>query len=98
MNKNDDLLKCYNKSLKVMFNGFTGLLFAGVIIALISIVMGPLNQFFGIESLFNTICHVIKTGDSAWRYLAFVGYVIPYIFFIVILLIVLQLKDYLEYK
>lgn len=41
---------------------------------------------------------MIKTGDSAWRYLAFVGYVIPYIFFIVILLIVLQLKDYLEYK
>lgn len=40
MNKNDDLLKCYNKLLKVMFNGFTGLLFAGVIIALISIVMG----------------------------------------------------------
>lgn len=96
MNKNDDLLKRYNKSLKVMFNGFTGLLFAGIIIALISVVMGPLNQFFGIENLFNTISHVIKTGDSAWRYLAFIGYVIPYIFFVVILLLVLKLKEYLE--
>lgn len=96
MNTNDSLIKKYNTSLTTMSKGFTGLFFAAIITALVCMVLGPMEQFFGIDSLFDSINHVIKTGHSGWRYLAYIGYVIPYIIFISIILLILKLYERMQ--
>lgn len=81
LDKNDTIVENLNKSLDVMTKGVVSLFFVVAIIALVSLVTGPISNFFGISQGYDFINHEIATKESAWRYLWGVLYVLPYVFF-----------------
>ncbi|MGW7948388.1 hypothetical protein ACWEVE_13310 [Staphylococcus xylosus] len=81
LNKNDTIVENLNKSLDIMTKGVVSLFFVVAIIALVSLVTGPISAFFGISQGYDFINHEIATKESTWRYLWGVLYVLPYAFF-----------------
>ncbi|MGP5093467.1 hypothetical protein [Staphylococcus equorum] len=81
LDKNDMIVENLNKSLDIMTKGVVSLFFVVAIIALVSLVTGPISAFFGISQGYDFINHEIATKESIWRYLWGVLYVVPYAFF-----------------
>lgn len=81
LDKNDIIIKNLNKSLDIMTKGVVSLFFVVAIIALVSLVTGPISALFGISQGYDFINHEIATKESTWRYLWGVLYVLPYAFF-----------------
>ena len=81
LDKNDTIVENLNKSLDIMTKGVLSLFFVVAIIALVSLVTGPISNFFGISQGYDFINHEIATKESIWRYLWGVLYVLPYVFF-----------------
>lgn len=94
--KNDKLIDRFNKSLHFMTTGITGMFFVVAIIALVVLVTGPIEEYFGITQLYELINHVIKTSDSVWRYLILILYVLPYALLGLIIFIILKAFDSLK--
>ncbi|MDW4192160.1 DUF334 domain-containing protein [Staphylococcus saprophyticus] len=81
LDKNDMIVENLNKSLDIMTKGVVSLFFVVAIIALVSLVTGPISNFFGISQGYDFINHEIATKESIWRYLWGVLYILPYAFF-----------------
>lgn len=81
LDKNDTIVENLNKSLDIMTKGVVSLFFVVAIIALVSLVTGPISAFFGISQGYDFINHEIATKESTWRYLWGILYVLPYVFF-----------------
>lgn len=81
LDKNDAIVENLNKSLDIMTKGVVSLFFVVAIIALVSLVTGPISAFFGISQGYDFINHEIATKESIWRYLWGVLYILPYAFF-----------------
>nr|WP_238334044.1 DUF334 domain-containing protein [Companilactobacillus halodurans] len=81
LDKNDMIVENLNKSLDIMTKGVVSLFFVVAIIALVSLVTGPISNFFGISQGYDFINHEIATKESTWRYLWGILYVLPYVFF-----------------
>lgn len=81
LDKNDAIVENLNKSLDIMTKGVVSLFFVVAIIALVSLVTGPISNFFGISQCYDFINHEIATKESIWRYLWGVLYILPYAFF-----------------
>ncbi|WP_202809423.1 DUF334 domain-containing protein [Staphylococcus equorum] len=81
LDKNDTIVENLNKSLDIMTKGVVSLFFVVAIIALVSLVTGPISNFFGVSQGYDFINHEIATKESIWRYLWGVLYILPYAFF-----------------
>lgn len=90
---NDNVLDSLNKSLKFLVKGVTNLLFVIILISLVMVVAGPIGDYFGIQKMYDVIAHVIKTGDSAWRYLMLLLYLVPYVLFGLIIFGIVRIID-----
>lgn len=98
LDKNDSIVKNLNKSLDVMTKAVLSLFFVVAIIALVTVVTGPIGEFAGVSNLYDGITYVIEKYDTAWRYLMFIMYFIPYAIFGLIILGVLKAYDGLKYR
>lgn len=87
---NDKLVNKYNTSLNLMTKGITAMFFVVIVMALILVVTGPIGDFLGVQQLYNSIDHEIKTHASIWHYLYYLLYLIPYIIFGLIILGILK--------
>ncbi|MEB6038128.1 DUF334 domain-containing protein [Staphylococcus pseudoxylosus] len=85
LNNNDKLIHTYNKTLKQMTNGIFALFFVILIVSLTSLLTGPVGHLLQIDNLFNTVSQQITQGESIWRYLFYLVYLIPYVLLSLIL-------------
>ncbi|MCI2898265.1 DUF334 domain-containing protein [Staphylococcus hominis] len=81
INENDETIDSMTKTNKFLVKGVLNLFFVIVLVSLVMLVTGPIGDYFGIEKLYDSINHVIKTEDSNWRYLALLLYLVPYVLF-----------------
>lgn len=98
LDKNDTIVENLNKSLDIMTKGVVSLFFVVAIIALVSLVTGPISNFFGISQGYDFINHEIATKESIWRYLWGVLYGAPYVIFGFIIWAILKSFDGLKYR
>lgn len=56
-----------------------------LLILLVSIVTSPIGHVLGIDSMYSALHHTITHTQSAWGYLWYFTYIIPYILFLLIL-------------
>ncbi|MEJ7537459.1 DUF334 domain-containing protein [Staphylococcus hominis] len=80
-NDNDEIIDSMTKTNKFLVKGVLNLFFVITLVSLVMLVTGPIGDYFGIEKLYDSINHVIKTEDSNWRYLALLLYLVPYVLF-----------------
>lgn len=80
-NDNDEVIDNMTKTNKFLVKGILNLFFVIVLVSLVMLVTGPIEDYFGIEKLYELINHVIKTEDSLWRYLMLILYLVPYVLF-----------------
>lgn len=91
LNNNDKLIYTYNKTLKQMTNGIFALFFVVLIVSLTSLLTGPVGQLLQIDNLFNTVSQQITQGESIWRYLFYLVYLVPYVLLSLILCVCIWL-------
>lgn len=91
LNNNDKLSHTYNKTLKQMTNGIFALFFVVLIVSLTSLLTGPVGQLLQIDNLFNTVSQQITQGESIWRYLFYLVYLVPYVLLSLILCVCIWL-------
>lgn len=94
---NDNVLDSLNKTIKFLTKGLVSLFFVIALISLVMLVVGPIGNYFGISAMYDLINHVIKNGDSAWRYLMLILYVVPYALLGVIIYGILKAYDSLKW-
>lgn len=97
-NDNDNVLDSLNKTIKFLTKGLVSLFFVIALISLVMLVVGPIGNYFGISKMYDLINHVIKSGDSAWRYLMLVLYVVPYALLGMIIYGILSAYDSLKWR
>ncbi|WP_336943077.1 DUF334 domain-containing protein [Staphylococcus hominis] len=81
INDNDEVIDNMTKANKFLVKGVLNLFFVIALVSLVMLVTGPIADYFGIEKLYDSINHVIKTEDSSWRYSALLLYLVPYVLF-----------------
>ncbi|HHA0702355.1 DUF334 domain-containing protein [Staphylococcus aureus] len=82
---NKKLSHTFQISLKNMTHGIGALYFVILLIALVSIVTGQIGHVLGINSMYSALHHTITHAQSAWGYLWYILYIVPYLLFILIL-------------
>ncbi|WP_169926901.1 DUF334 domain-containing protein [Staphylococcus devriesei] len=90
INENDEAIDSMTKTNNFLVKGVLNLFFVIALVSLIMLVTGPIGDYFGIEKLYDSINHVIKTEDSSWRYLALLLYLVPYVLFGLIIYSILK--------
>jgi ABC-type sugar transport system permease subunit len=75
---NDKLIGKYNKSLNQMNKGIFSLFLVVFMVALISIITGPIGDILMLNHYAETIHDQIVQGESIWRYFFYLLYIIPY--------------------
>lgn len=98
LDKNDTIVENLNKSLDIMTKGVLSLFFVVAIIALVSLVTGPISAFFGISQGYDFINHEIATKESIWRYLWGILYGAPYVIFGFIIWAILKSFNALKWR
>lgn len=83
--ENQKLNSTFKSSIKNMTHGIGALYFVILLMALVSIVTGPIGDVLGIDSMYSALHHTITHTQSAWGYLWYIAYIVPYILFILIL-------------
>ncbi|WP_432750175.1 DUF334 domain-containing protein [Staphylococcus pseudoxylosus] len=91
LDNNDKLIHAYNKTLKQMTNGIFALFFVVLIVSLTSLLTGPVGQLLQIDNLFNIVSQQITQGESIWRYLFYLVYLVPYVLLSLILCVCIWL-------
>ncbi|MGI2244450.1 DUF334 domain-containing protein [Staphylococcus cohnii] len=84
------------KDIKNMTHGIGALYFVILLMALVSIVTGQMGHILGIDSMYSALHHTITHTQSAWGYLWYIAYIVPYILFILILWACLSLLRLFE--
>ncbi|MGI2272451.1 MULTISPECIES: DUF334 domain-containing protein [Staphylococcus] len=82
---NNKLIEKYNKTLNKMTQGVGALFFVVLIVALVSLVTGPIGDILMINSYAESIHDQIVQSESIWRYLAYLFYLIPFVILLLIL-------------
>ncbi|HJG38204.1 MAG TPA: DUF334 domain-containing protein [Staphylococcus saprophyticus] len=95
---NDKLIGKYNKSLSKMNQGIFSLFFVVLIVSLVSLITGPIGDTLMLNSYADTIHDQIVQGESIWRYLAYLFYIIPFILLFFILWACTKFIDALDNK
>ncbi|WP_436864070.1 hypothetical protein [Staphylococcus shinii] len=95
---NDKLVGKYNKTLSKMNQGIFSLFFVVLIVSLVSIVTGPIGDILMLNNYAETIHDQIVQGESIWRYLAYLFYLIPFALFFLILWACTKLINALDNK
>ncbi|MEB5794059.1 DUF334 domain-containing protein [Staphylococcus hominis] len=90
INENDEAIDSMTKTNNFLVKGVLNLFFVIALVSLIMLVTGPIGNYFGIEKLYDSINHLIKTEDSSWRYLALLLYLVPYVLFGLIIYSILK--------
>lgn len=96
LKENQKLNSTFKSSIKSMTHGIGALYFVVLLMALVSIVTGPVGHVLGIDSMYSTLHHTITHTQSAWGYLWYIAYIVPYILFVLILLGCLSLLRLFE--
>ncbi|MFW2436172.1 DUF334 domain-containing protein [Staphylococcus cohnii] len=96
LKENQKLNSTFKSSIKSMTHGIGALYFVVLLIALVSIVTGPIGHVLGIDSMYSALHHTITQTQSAWGYLWYIAYIVPYILFILILWACLSLLRLFE--
>ena len=90
INENDEAIDSMTKTNNFLVKGVLNLFFVIALVSLVMLVTGPIGDYFGIEKLYDSINHIIKTEDSLWRYLALLLYLVPYVLFGLIIYSILK--------
>ena len=90
INENDEAIDSMTKTNNFLVKGVLNLFFVIALVSLVMLVTGPIGDYFGIEKLYDSINHVIKTEDSSWRYLTLLLYLVPYVLFGLIIYSILK--------
>nr|WP_256093575.1 DUF334 domain-containing protein [Staphylococcus xylosus] len=85
LKENQKLNSTFKTSIKSMTHGIGALYFVILLMALVSIVTGPIGHVLGIDSMYSTLHHTITHTQSAWGYLWYIAYIVPYLLFVLIL-------------
>ncbi|RIM75604.1 DUF334 domain-containing protein [Staphylococcus xylosus] len=96
LKENQKLNSTFKSSIKSMTHGIGSLYFVVLLMALVSIVTGPIGHVLGIDSMYSVLHHTITNTQSAWGYLWYIAYIVPYILFILILWACLSLLRLFE--
>lgn len=96
LKENQKLNNTFKASIKSMTHGIGALYFVILLMALVSIVTGPIGQVLGIDSMYSTLHYNITHAQSSWGYLWYIAYILPYILFILILWACLSLLRLFE--
>ncbi|MGE1000405.1 DUF334 domain-containing protein [Bacillus sp. Gnz1/3] len=96
LKENQKLNSTFKSSVKSMTHGIGALYFVILLMALVSIVTGPIGHVLGIDSMYSALHHTITHTESAWGYLWYIAYIVPYILFILILWACLSLLRLFE--
>ncbi|RIM91491.1 DUF334 domain-containing protein [Staphylococcus xylosus] len=96
LKENKKLNSTFKSSIKSMTHGIGALYFVILLMALISIVTGQMGHILGIDSMYSALHHTITHTQSAWGYLWYIAYIVPYILFILILWACLSLLRLFE--
>lgn len=85
LKENQKLNSTFKSSIKSMTHGIGALYFVILLMGLVSIVTGPVGHVLGIDSMYSALHHTITHTQSAWGYLWYIAYIVPYILFVLIL-------------
>ncbi|WP_368679824.1 DUF334 domain-containing protein (plasmid) [Staphylococcus pseudoxylosus] len=96
LKENQKLNITFKSSIKSMTHGIGALYFVILLMALVSIVTGPIGHVLGIDSMYSALHHTITHTQSAWGYLWYIAYIVPYLLFVLILLCCLSLLRLFE--
>ncbi|MGS5042101.1 DUF334 domain-containing protein [Staphylococcus saprophyticus] len=96
LKENQKLNSTFKTSIKSMTHGIGALYFVILLMALVSIVTGPIGHVLGIDSMYSTLHHTITHTQSAWGYLWYIAYIVPYLLFVLILWACLSLLRLFE--
>lgn len=96
LKENQKLNSIFKTSIKNMTHGIGALYFVILLMALVSIVTGQMGHILGIDSMYSALHHTITHTQSAWGYLWYIAYIVPYILFILILWACLSLLRLFE--
>ncbi|WP_394856687.1 DUF334 domain-containing protein [Staphylococcus saprophyticus] len=96
LKENQKLNSTFKASIKSMTHGMGALYFVILLMALVSIVTGQMGHILGIDSMYRTLHYNITHVRSAWGYLWYIAYIVPYILFILILWACLSLLRLFE--
>lgn len=96
LKENQKLNSTFKTSIKSMTHGIGALYFVILLMALVSIVTGPIGHVLGIDNMYSALHHTITHTQSAWGYLWYIAYTVPYILFILILCACLSLLKLFE--
>nr|WP_237282936.1 DUF334 domain-containing protein [Staphylococcus shinii] len=96
LKENQKLNSTFKTSIKSMTHGIGALYFVILLMALASIVTGQMGHILGIDSMYSALHHTITHAQSAWGYLWYIAYIVPYLLFILILWACLSLLRLFE--
>ncbi|MGW7816443.1 DUF334 domain-containing protein [Staphylococcus xylosus] len=85
LKENQKLNSTFKSSIKSMMHGIGALYFVILLMALVSIVTGQMGHILGIDSMYSMLHYNITHAQSAWGYLWYIAYIVPYLLFILIL-------------
>ncbi|MGW7808439.1 DUF334 domain-containing protein [Staphylococcus xylosus] len=85
LKENQKLNSTFKSSIKSMTHGIGALYFVILLMALVSIVTGQMGHILGIDSMYSMLHYNITHAQSAWGYLWYIAYIVPYLLFILIL-------------
>ncbi|MGW8126764.1 DUF334 domain-containing protein [Staphylococcus xylosus] len=96
LKENQKLNSTFKSSIKSMTHGIGALYFVILLMALVSIVTGPIGNVLGIDNMYSALHHTITHTQSVWGYLWYIAYIVPYILFILVLWACLSLLRLFE--
>ena len=81
MKANETAIQQYDQALNKLTKGITAMFFIVALVMIAFMVLSPLGDLLGVHHFYEWINHILKTGHSAWRYLIVIFYLVPYVFF-----------------
>lgn len=78
---NDTAMKQYDQAFNRLTKGITAMFFIIALVMVAFLVLSPLGDWLGVQHFYEWLNYVLKTGHSVWRYLIVIFYLVPYVFF-----------------
>ncbi|PTE61190.1 mobilization protein [Staphylococcus epidermidis] len=78
---NETAIKQYDQAFNRLTKGITAMFFIVALVMIAFLVLSPIGDLLGVHHFYEWINHVLKTGHSTWRYLIVLLYLVPYVFF-----------------
>ncbi|PIH06376.1 mobilization protein [Staphylococcus epidermidis] len=78
---NDTAIKQYDQAFHRLTKGITAMFFIIALVMIAFLALSPLGDWLGVQHFYEWLNYVLKTGHSVWRYLIVIFYLVPYVFF-----------------